>query len=72
MARCPTEMRRGVAGRSPFRSGVGRDAGVEEPAALVRQHEEYVQDLKADCRYSEEVDRQHGLNVIIEEGPPGL
>ena len=40
----------------PFRGGMGRDAEVEDPAALVSQHEEYVQDLKPDAGYGEEVD----------------
>jgi hypothetical protein len=44
----------------------------DPPAALVSQHEEHVQDLEADCRYGKEVDRHHGLDVIIEEGPLGL
>ena len=62
-----TELLRGL-----LRRGVSRDAEVEDPAALVGQHQEYVQDLEPDGRHGEEVDRDHGLEVILEEGAPGL
>jgi hypothetical protein len=41
----------------PLCGGVGRDAEVQDPAALVSQHEEYIQDLEADGRHGEEVHR---------------
>ena len=36
------------------------------------QDQEYVQHLKTNGRHREEVDRYHGLEVILQEGPPGL
>jgi len=38
----------------------------------VSQDQEYVQQLKANGRHREEVDRYHRLEVILQEGPPGL
>jgi hypothetical protein len=46
-----------------------------EPAperTVVRQDQEYVQHLKANGWHREEVDRYHGLDVILQEGSPGL
>ena len=43
-----------------------------QPATVVRQDQEYVQYLKANGRHREEVDRYHGLDVILQERPPGL
>src|SRR6516164_5972070 len=43
-----------------------------QPATVVSQDQEYVQHLKANGRHREEVDRYHGLEVILQEGPPGL
>jgi hypothetical protein len=38
----------------------------------VSQHMEDIQNLEPNRRDSEEVDRNHGLEVILEEGSPGL
>jgi len=48
------------------------DAEVEDPAALVGQYKEYVQDLKPDGRHREEIDGHQALDVIFEEGAPRL
>jgi hypothetical protein len=45
---------------------------MENPATVVRQDQEYVQHLKANAWHREEVDRYHGLEVILQEGAPGL
>jgi hypothetical protein len=45
---------------------------MENPATVVRQDQAYVQHLKANGGQREEVDRYHGLEVILREGPPGL
>src|SRR6516164_11831242 len=58
--------------RGPFRSRMSRHAAMENPATVVRQDQEYVQHLKAHGWHREEVDRYHGLEVIFQEGPPGL
>jgi hypothetical protein len=58
--------------RGPVRRGASRDAEVEDPAALVGQHQEYVQDLEADGRNGEEIDGYQALDMILEEGAPGL
>jgi len=49
-----------------------RHAEMQDPAAVVSQHQEYVQYLKANRRHREEVDRYHRLDVIRKEGSPGL
>src|SRR2546422_1812950 len=51
---------------------MGRDAEVEDPASLMGQHQEYVKDLEAESRNSEEVYRYQVLHVILQEGPPSL
>ena len=42
--------------------------GTERP----QQNQEHVQDLKPDRGHGEEVDRHHGLDVILKESPPVL
>ena len=49
-----------------------RDCEMQDPPAIMRQHQKHVQDLKPDRRHGEEVDRHHTLQVIVEESPPGL
>src|SRR5207248_7311619 len=38
----------------------------------MRQHQEYIEDLEAESRNSEEVHRYQVLHVILQEGPPSL
>src|SRR5437868_4402171 len=45
---------------------------MHDAPAVVSQNQEHVQDLKPDRRHSEKVDRHHGLDVIVQEGPPRL
>ena len=45
---------------------------MHDPSSVVSQNQEYVQDLKSDRRHGKEIDRHHGLDVILEEGPPSL
>jgi hypothetical protein len=49
-----------------------RDSEMQNSAAVMRQHQKYVQDLKADCRHGKEVNQYEILDVIVEEGFPGL
>lgn len=56
----------------PLRCRVGRDIEVKDPAPIVSEHQEYVQDLEADSRHGEEIDGYQALEVMVEEGPPGL
>src|SRR5438128_5161355 len=51
---------------------MGGDAEVEDPASVMSQHQEYVEDLEAESRNSEEVYRYQVLHVILQEGPPSL
>src|SRR5947207_14616049 len=51
---------------------MGRDAEVEDPASVMSQHQEYVEDLEAECRNSEQGHRYQVLHVILQEGPPSL
>src|SRR6516164_11107825 len=45
---------------------------MQYPAAVVSQHQEYVQHLKPNGWHREEVDRYHTFDVILQERPPGL
>src|SRR3979411_2499377 len=45
---------------------------MHDPSSVVSQNQEHVQDLKPDRWNGEEVDRHHGLDVILKEGPPSL
>ena len=45
---------------------------MQNAPAVVRQHQEHIQDLEPDGRYRKEVDGNHALHVVGEEGPPGL
>jgi hypothetical protein len=45
---------------------------VDDAAPVVSQYQEYVQHLESDHGYGEEVHRDSGLDVILEEGAPGL
>ena len=51
---------------------MGGDVEVHDPPSIVRKNQEHAQDLKPDGRDGEEVDRHHGLDVILEECPPVL
>src|SRR5580700_825187 len=51
---------------------MGSDVEMHDPPSLVSQNQEHVQDLKPNRRHRKEVDRHHGLDVILEEGPPAL
>src|SRR5215469_12943807 len=45
---------------------------MQDSAAVVSQHQEYVEYLKANGRHREEVDGHHGPDMILKEGSPGL
>src|SRR4029077_6037390 len=51
---------------------MGGDPEVEDAASVMSQHQEYVEDLEAHSRNSEEVYRYQVLHVILQEGPPCL
>ena len=51
---------------------MGSDIEMHDPPSIVSQNQENVQDLKPNRRHGEEVDRHHGFDVILKEGPPGL
>src|SRR5215472_19255772 len=38
----------------------------------MRQHQQHVEHLQPDGRYRKEVDRNHGLHVVLKVGSPGL
>src|SRR6516225_2962639 len=56
----------------PLRCGVGGYIEMHDTSPVVSQYQEHVQDLKPDRWNSEEVDRHHGLDVILKEGAPSL
>ena len=45
---------------------------MKNPASVMSQHQEYVQDLEAKRRHREEIHRYQALQVILQEGPPRL
>src|SRR5579872_5859006 len=45
---------------------------MDDATTLMSQNREHVQDLKPDRRHGKEIDRHHGLEVIVQESPPGL
>src|SRR5215831_21017695 len=45
---------------------------MDDASAVVSQNQEHVKHLKSDGRHSEEVHRDHALDVILQEGLPGL
>jgi len=45
---------------------------VQNPAPVVCQHQEHVQNLKPDGRHGEEVHRDQALEMVAEKGPPSL
>jgi hypothetical protein len=47
-------------------------AEVQNPAPVVCQHQEHIQDLKTDGRHYEEVNRNQALEMVGEKGPPSL
>src|SRR6516162_9231648 len=51
---------------------MSRHREMENPAAVVRQDQEYVQHLEANGRHREEVDRDHPLQMILQERSPRL
>ena len=48
------------------------DSKMQDATSIMCQHQEHVQDLKADRRYDKEINRHKVLNVIFEEGSPRL
>src|SRR6266851_2454080 len=56
----------------PLGGGMRGHVEMHDPSSVVSQNQEHVQELKSDRRHAEEVDRHHGLDVILKEGPPGL
>ena len=49
-----------------------RHVEVHHPAAVMRQDDEDKQHPEGRSRHSEEIHRGHFLDVIFQEGPPGL
>jgi hypothetical protein len=45
---------------------------VQNPPAVMRQHQKHVQDLKSDGRHREEIDGDHTFHMVIQKGLPGL
>ena len=56
----------------PFCRRMGRDGEVNNAPPLMRQHQEYIQALEPDRGHHEEVNRNHRLQMILEEGAPPL
>jgi hypothetical protein len=66
-----TEMLRAVA-VPPIPRGMRGDIKVDHPAPVMRQHQKHVQHLESDRRNGKEVDGHQVLDVIVQEGTPGL
>src|SRR5215472_1781040 len=56
--------------RGPFRGWMSGDAKMQNAPPLMRQHQEHVEHREPDGRYRKEVDRNHGLEVVLKEGSP--
>lgn len=56
----------------PFGRGVSGDGKMQDTPSVMSEHEKHVQNLKPDRRHGEEVDRNQTLEMIFQEGPPGL
>ena len=56
----------------PFRGRVSGHGAVENAPAIVGQDQKHVQNLKPDRRHREEVDGNQTLEMIFQEGSPGL
>jgi len=48
------------------------DIKVDHPAPVMRQHQKHVQHLESERRRGKEVDGNQALDVIVQEGTPGL
>ena len=57
---------------SPLGGRMGGDIEMEDPATVMSQHQEHVEDLEPNRGNREEIDRHQGLDVVVEESPPGL
>ena len=53
----------------PLRRRMRGDTELENPAPVVGQYQEHLQDLEVDRRDREEVDLQRGLDVVLDECP---
>lgn len=51
---------------------VSGDTDLENAASVVGQYQEDVQDLEANRRYGEEINRDHRFDVIVQERSPRL
>ena len=69
--RCPTEKPPELL-RGPFRGWMSGDAKMQNAPPLMRQDQQHVEHLEPDGRYRKEVDRNHGLHMVLQEGSPGL
>ena len=56
----------------PLRGWMCRDSKMQNAPAVVCQHQKHVEDLKADRRHGEKVDRNQALYMVFQKGPPGL
>ena len=56
----------------PLTRGVFGAVEVDDLAAFVSQHQEYVEDPEGNCGDGEKVDRYEVLGMIVEERPPSL
>src|SRR5215467_844478 len=58
--------------RRPGRTGMLRHMEMQHLATTMFQHQEYEQHLHRNRRHGEEVDGDHLIQVIVQEGLPGL
>jgi hypothetical protein len=57
--------------RRPLGRRMRGDIEMNHSPSIVSQNQKHVQDLTTNRRHGEEVDRHHGPDVILKEGPPG-
>jgi hypothetical protein len=56
----------------PVGGGVLDDVEVDDPPAVVGEHDEDEEDAEASGRHGEEIDRDQVANMVGKEGPPRL
>ena len=56
----------------PLGGGMSGDIKMDDPPAVVREHYEHIENLKSKRGHGKEVDRNHGLDMVVKKGPPRL
>ena len=58
--------------RCPLGRRVLGHVEVDDPASIVREHDENEQNAERSCRHGEEINRHKITDMVVEKRPPGL